>query len=62
MGAEFVLPTFTFRQAGVKEIELLAMPGPEARTVRAKIMRPGLFLGPGGQPKCGIQNEKKVTV
>jgi hypothetical protein len=36
MGAELVLPTFTFRQAGVKTIELQAMPGPETRGVAQK--------------------------
>jgi hypothetical protein len=50
------LPTFTFPQVVVKEIEFQAMPGPEARALRVKTMRRRSFLGPGGQPKCGMWN------
>jgi hypothetical protein len=42
------LPTFTFRQVGVKAIQFKALPGPEARALREKIMRHASFLGPGG--------------
>src|SRR5512143_2801065 len=34
-----LLPTFNFRPAGVKPIEFQALPGPEARALRAKTMR-----------------------
>jgi hypothetical protein len=42
------LPTFTFRQVGVKAMEIQAVPGPEARALHGKIMRPESFLGPSG--------------
>ena len=52
------LPTFTFRQVGVKEMEFQAVPGPEARALRGKIMRHRSFLGSGGQavlsPRRGV--------
>jgi hypothetical protein len=52
------LPTFTFRQVGVKAMEFQAVPGPEARALHGKIMRHESFLGPGGQtdlsPRTGI--------
>jgi hypothetical protein len=40
------------------------LPGPEARALRAKIMRQFSFLGPGGPPKlrivdCGMRIEKE---
>jgi hypothetical protein len=45
---------FTFRQVDVSPIEFQALPGPEARALRAKTMRRASFLGPGGQFKCGM--------
>ena len=33
------MPTFSFSQVGVKAIEFQAMPGPEARALRAKTMK-----------------------
>ena len=48
-GVEENLPTFTFRQVGVKAMEIQAVPGPEARAWRGKTMRHRSFLGPGGQ-------------
>jgi hypothetical protein len=52
------LPTFTFRQVGERWIELQALPGPEARALRAKTMRRPSCLGPGGQLKCEMQSAK----
>jgi len=53
-----LLPAFTFRQADVKRIEFQALPGPEARALRAKTMRHISSLGPGGQaflfPRTGL--------
>ena len=43
------LRTFNFSQAGARWIEFQALPGPEARALRAKTMRPASFLGRGGQ-------------
>ncbi len=43
------MSTFTFRQVGVASTEFQALPGPEARALRAKSMRHAPFLGPGGQ-------------
>jgi hypothetical protein len=52
------LPTFTFRQVGVKAIEFQPLPGPKARALHAKTMRHASFLGPGGQtvlsPGAGV--------
>jgi len=48
------LSTFTFRQVGVRPIEFQALPGPEARALRAKTMRRVSSLRPGGQFKCGM--------
>ena len=48
-GVEENLPTFTFRQVGLKAMEIQAVPGPEARAWRGKTMRHRSFLGPGGQ-------------
>jgi hypothetical protein len=39
-GGKYSLLTFTFRQVTVKAMEIQAMPGPEARAWRGKIMRP----------------------
>jgi len=57
--ADVSLPTFTFRQVGARSIEFQALPGPEVRALRAKIMRHASFLGPGGQPKYGMWNRKR---
>jgi len=46
------LPTFTFRQVGVKAMEIQAVPGsevPPLAGLHGKIMRHESFLGPGGQ-------------
>jgi hypothetical protein len=43
------LPSFTFQQVDVNHIEFRALPGSEARTLRAKIMRQHSFSGLGGQ-------------
>jgi hypothetical protein len=48
------LPPFTFQQADVSLIEFQALPGPEARALRAKTMRQHSFSGLGGQLKCGM--------
>ncbi len=58
------LPTFTFLRVGVKCTGFQALPGPEARALRAKTMRHASFLGPGGPPKlriveCGMRIEKE---
>jgi hypothetical protein len=58
------LPTFSFSQVGVKAIEFQAMPGPEARALRAKTMKARLvsWIGRAAQMRnveCGMQNEKK---
>ena len=54
----WILPTFTFRQVGLKTIEFQALPGPEAMALRGKTMRHASFLGPGGQvvlcPETGL--------
>jgi len=42
------LATFISRQAGAKAMEFQAVPGPEARALRGKIMRHRSFLGSGG--------------
>jgi hypothetical protein len=47
--SEFSLPTFTFRQVGVRPIEFQGLPGQEAGALRGKTMRRIPFLGPGGQ-------------
>jgi len=39
---------------GLRWIEFQALPGPEARALRAKTMRRASFPGPGGQFKCGM--------
>jgi hypothetical protein len=44
-----IRPPFTFHQVGVRSIECQALPGREARALRAKIMRPASLPGPGGQ-------------
>jgi hypothetical protein len=44
-----ILPAFTFHHVGVKGVEFQALPGPEARALRAKTIRRTSFLGPGGQ-------------
>jgi hypothetical protein len=49
------MPTFTFRQVGVKPIEFQAMPGPKARALHAKIMRHASFLRPGGQAVLSLR-------
>jgi hypothetical protein len=61
----FRLVPFTFHQVPVRWIELQAVPGPEARAWRAKIMRYTSFLGPGGPPQlrivdCGMRIEKET--
>ena len=43
------MPPFTFQQVDVNLIEFRALPGPEARALRAKIMRQHSFSGLGGQ-------------
>jgi hypothetical protein len=40
--------SFTSRQGDVSPVEFQALPGPEVRALRAKIMRHVSFLGPGG--------------
>jgi hypothetical protein len=42
-------PPFIFHQVGVRSIECQALPGREARALRAKIMRRASLLGRGGQ-------------
>ena len=52
------LPTFTFLQVGIRAIEFQALPGLEARALRAKTMRRASLPGPGGQvllpPRTGF--------
>jgi hypothetical protein len=52
------LPRFAFRQVDISPVELQELPGPEARPLRAKIMRQFSFLGLGGQavlsPRTGV--------
>ena len=43
------LAPLTCRQGGVKPIEFQALPGSEARALRAKTMKRASLLGPGGQ-------------
>jgi hypothetical protein len=40
--------TFTILQAGLRSMEYQALPGPETRALRAKIMRHVSVLGSGG--------------
>jgi hypothetical protein len=49
------LPTFTFRQIGARSIEFQALPGPDARALRAKTMKHALFFGPGGQAVLSLR-------
>jgi hypothetical protein len=61
----FLFVPRTFHQVPVRWIEFQAVPGPEARAWRAKIMRHTSFLGPGGPPQlrivdCGMRIEKET--
>jgi hypothetical protein len=49
------LPTFTFRQVGVRSVEFQALPGSEARALRGKTIRHASFLGPGGQALLSLR-------
>jgi hypothetical protein len=43
------LPTFNFRQVGIRPVEFQVLAGPEAGALRGKTMRRASFFGPGGQ-------------